>query len=240
MIPKRPRARSGIDAPPVPVLGADAADDAVADASSGPRVDPAPRRWQWSRAIKAGPTPMNLFADIRALVTRSLDALAAEGALPQGLDLANVAVEPPRDPAHGDMATNAAMVLAKPAGLKPREIADLLAPRLEADARVDRAEIAGPGFLNLRLERLRLAGGGRRRPLAGRGIRPLRRGRGAEDQRRIRLRQPHRAAPCGPHPRRGLRRRARLAAGLHRPRGHPRILHQRRRRAGRRARPLRL
>ena len=94
---------------------------------------------------------MNLFADIRALVTRSLDALAAEGALPQGLDLANVAVEPPRDPAHGDMATNAAMVLAKPAGLKPREIADLLAPRLEADPRVDRAEIAGPGFLNLRL-----------------------------------------------------------------------------------------
>ncbi|MGM0585439.1 MAG: arginine--tRNA ligase [Pseudomonadota bacterium] len=95
---------------------------------------------------------MNLFADIKALVTESLEALAAEGALPPGLDLANVAVEPPRDPAHGDMATNAAMVLAKPAGLKPRDIAQALALRLEADPRVASAEVAGPGFLNLRLD----------------------------------------------------------------------------------------
>ena len=94
---------------------------------------------------------MNLFADIRALVTDSLEALAAQGALPAGLDLANVAVEPPRDPAHGDMATNAAMVLAKPARMKPRDIAEALAPLLEADARVASAEVAGPGFLNLRL-----------------------------------------------------------------------------------------
>ncbi|SFI21205.1 arginine--tRNA ligase [Albimonas pacifica] len=94
---------------------------------------------------------MNLFADIRALVTDSLEALAAQGALPPGLDLANVAVEPPRDPAHGDMATNAAMVLAKPARMKPRDIAEALAPLLEADARVASAEVAGPGFLNLRL-----------------------------------------------------------------------------------------
>ncbi|WP_420859275.1 arginine--tRNA ligase [Marivivens marinus] len=94
---------------------------------------------------------MNLFADIRALVVSSLEAMMADGQLPTGLDLANVAVEPPRDAAHGDMATNAAMVLAKPAGMKPRDIAEALAARLVADARVDTAEVAGPGFLNLRL-----------------------------------------------------------------------------------------
>ncbi|WP_084861998.1 arginine--tRNA ligase [Salibaculum halophilum] len=94
---------------------------------------------------------MNLFADIRSLVIDCLDALAAEGQLPAGLDHANVSVEPPRDPAHGDMATNAAMVLAKPAGLKPRDIAEALAGTLAADPRIAQAEVAGPGFLNMRL-----------------------------------------------------------------------------------------
>jgi arginyl-tRNA synthetase len=94
---------------------------------------------------------MNLFAEIRSLVTASLDALVTEGVLPQGLDYAQVAVEPPRDAAHGDMATNAAMVLAKPAGMQPRAIADALAARLATDPRVTGAEVAGPGFLNLRL-----------------------------------------------------------------------------------------
>jgi len=94
---------------------------------------------------------MNLFSDLRALVIDSLEAMAAEGSLPAGLDYANVAVEPPRDPAHGDMATNAAMVLAKPAGQKPRDIAETLAGKLAADPRVVLAEVAGPGFLNLRL-----------------------------------------------------------------------------------------
>jgi arginyl-tRNA synthetase len=97
---------------------------------------------------------MNLFAEIRSLVTASLDALVTEGVLPQGLDYAQVAVEPPRDPAHGDMATNAAMVLAKPAGMQPRAIAEALAARLATDARVTGAEVAGPGFLNLRLSPL--------------------------------------------------------------------------------------
>ena len=97
---------------------------------------------------------MNLFADIRALVVAELTAMAAEGALPQGLDLTNVAVEPPRDPAHGDMATNAAMVLAKPAGQPPRAIADALAVRLAKDPRISAADVAGPGFLNLRLSNL--------------------------------------------------------------------------------------
>ena len=95
---------------------------------------------------------MNLFADIRSTVITCLDEMTAEGVLPAGLDFANVAVEPPRDPAHGDMATNAAMVLAKPAGLKPRDIADALAAKLTADDRIDSAEVAGPGFLNLRLD----------------------------------------------------------------------------------------
>ncbi len=94
---------------------------------------------------------MNLFTDIRALVVEVLAGLAAEGRLPRGLDTGAVTVEPPRDAAHGDMATNAAMVLARPAGLAPRALAELLADRLAADARIAAAEVAGPGFLNLRL-----------------------------------------------------------------------------------------
>jgi len=94
---------------------------------------------------------MNLFSDIRTLVISALDQMVQSGDLPSGLDTANVAVEPPRDPLHGDMATNAAMVLSKPAGLKPREIADKLALVLAADQRITTAEVAGPGFLNMRL-----------------------------------------------------------------------------------------
>ena len=94
---------------------------------------------------------MNLFAEIRALVVASLDDMVASGALPAGLDMGAVAVEPPRDAAHGDMATNAAMVLAKPAGQPPRAIAEGLAARLAGDPRIVSAEVAGPGFLNLRL-----------------------------------------------------------------------------------------
>jgi arginyl-tRNA synthetase len=95
---------------------------------------------------------MNLFSEIRQLVVDQITAMAAEGALPSGLDLSAVAVEPPRDAAHGDMATNAAMVLAKPAGMPPRAIAEALALRLAADARVAAADVAGPGFLNIRLK----------------------------------------------------------------------------------------
>jgi arginyl-tRNA synthetase len=94
---------------------------------------------------------MNLFADIRALVINALSTLEADGVLPEGLETRNVTVEPPRDAAHGDMATNAAMVLAKPAGKKPRDIAEALAAVLAQDDRIESAEVAGPGFLNLRL-----------------------------------------------------------------------------------------
>ena len=95
---------------------------------------------------------MNLFADIRATVIDCLDALTKDGVLPAGLDFANVTVEPPRDATHGDMATNAAMVLAKSAGMKPRDIADALAAKLVVDTRITSADIAGPGFLNLALD----------------------------------------------------------------------------------------
>ncbi|WP_171240629.1 arginine--tRNA ligase [Ruegeria sp. HKCCA5491] len=94
---------------------------------------------------------MNLFSEIRGLVLDALAQMQSEGALPEGLNFDNVAVEPPRDAAHGDMATNAAMVLAKPAKMKPRDIAEVLAGKLAADDRITSAEVAGPGFLNLRL-----------------------------------------------------------------------------------------
>lgn len=94
---------------------------------------------------------MNLFTDIRALVLQAIEALQAEGILPEGLNTAPVTVEPPRDPLHGDMATNAAMVLAKPANARPRDIAEALAAKIGADDRIVAAEVAGPGFLNLRL-----------------------------------------------------------------------------------------
>ena len=94
---------------------------------------------------------MNLFTQMRAQVISALSDMAEAGVIPTGLDTGNVAVEPPRDAAHGDMATNAAMVLAKPAKMKPRDIAEALAERLVKNAMVDTAEVAGPGFLNLRL-----------------------------------------------------------------------------------------
>lgn len=95
---------------------------------------------------------MNLFADIRTLVITCLDDMTREGVLPGGLSFDNVTVEPPRDASHGDMATNAAMVLAKPAGMKPRDIAEALAAKLNGDARIASVDVAGPGFLNMRLE----------------------------------------------------------------------------------------
>ncbi|MBT8459920.1 MAG: arginine--tRNA ligase [Boseongicola sp.] len=94
---------------------------------------------------------MNIFAEIRTSVIETLDAMVADGDLPSGLSWGNVAVEPPRDAGHGDMATNAAMVLAKGAGKPPRMIAENLAERLTTDTRIAVAEVAGPGFLNLRL-----------------------------------------------------------------------------------------
>jgi len=96
---------------------------------------------------------MSIFARFSAHVDALLDAMADAGELPAGLDRKAVTVEPPRDPAHGDMATNAAMVLAKSAGTNPRALAELIAARLRAVPQVTGVEIAGPGFINLRLDR---------------------------------------------------------------------------------------
>jgi arginyl-tRNA synthetase len=92
---------------------------------------------------------MNAYALVHDRILAALEALQAEGALAQGLDLANVEVAPPRDAAHGDLACNAALVLAKAAEAKPRDIAEKLAGKLRGDADIERVEVAGPGFLNL-------------------------------------------------------------------------------------------
>ena len=91
--------------------------------------------------------PQHLFADMLERVCAATGAVLGSGA-----DLSRVVVEPPRDPTHGDMATNAAMVLAKDAGKKPRELAEAIADRLRADDKVAKVDVAGPGFINLALK----------------------------------------------------------------------------------------
>jgi arginyl-tRNA synthetase len=94
----------------------------------------------------------HLFADVLARVHAVCGALATEGGWPAGIDLSRVVVEPPRDAAHGDMATNAAMVLAKEAKAKPRDLAEKIAEKLRHDDLIASVEIAGPGFINLTLK----------------------------------------------------------------------------------------
>jgi arginyl-tRNA synthetase len=96
--------------------------------------------------------PPHLFANVLARVHAVCGALAAEGGWPAGIDLSRVVVEPPRDAAHGDMATNAAMVLAKEARAKPRDLAEQIAARLRADDLIASVDVAGPGFINLTLK----------------------------------------------------------------------------------------
>lgn len=95
---------------------------------------------------------MNLFAHFQHVVRTELQALSLGGQLPADLDVSRVTVEPPRDAAHGDLATNAAMVLAKSAGQPPRAIAQLLAGRLASDPDIESTDVAGPGFINIRLK----------------------------------------------------------------------------------------
>ncbi|MDQ3074035.1 MAG: arginine--tRNA ligase [Pseudomonadota bacterium] len=94
---------------------------------------------------------MSVYASYAALLDEVLDALETEGSLPSGLNRKSVAVEPPRDASHGDLATNAAMVLAKGVGITPRALAALIAPKIEALPDVTEVSVAGPGFINLRL-----------------------------------------------------------------------------------------
>ncbi|MEM8725558.1 MAG: arginine--tRNA ligase [Pseudomonadota bacterium] len=94
----------------------------------------------------------SLYAAFAAKTHAVLEALQADGVLPADASFANVTLEPPRDASHGDLATNAAMVLAKQAKTNPRALAEQIAARLEADPAITSAEIAGPGFINLRLD----------------------------------------------------------------------------------------
>ncbi|MCW9039193.1 MAG: arginine--tRNA ligase, partial [Rhodospirillales bacterium] len=94
---------------------------------------------------------MNLFNYFRSIVVQSLKEMSEGGEIPPGLDFSKITVEPPRDASHGDISTNAAMVLAKPAGMKPRDIAEILVERLDLLGDVTRAEVAGPGFINMTL-----------------------------------------------------------------------------------------
>lgn len=94
---------------------------------------------------------MNVFKHVEAKIANALETLKASGELSADLDIRGVEVQEPRDPGHGDIASNAAMVLAKPAGMKPRDLAAALADELAKEPDFDSAEVAGPGFLNIRL-----------------------------------------------------------------------------------------
>ncbi|PVX30748.1 arginine--tRNA ligase [Sphingomonas pokkalii] len=94
---------------------------------------------------------MTLYARFAAHLNLALDALVLAGDLPAGLERRAITVEPPRDPSHGDLATNAAMVLAKPAGTNPRALAEKLVAELEKLDEVAAVSVAGPGFINLTL-----------------------------------------------------------------------------------------
>ncbi len=95
---------------------------------------------------------MNLFGHFQALVRNELLAMMAADELAPGLDISRVTAEPPRDASHGDVTTNAAMVVAKPAGMAPKVLAEILSKRLAKQPDVLSAEVAGPGFINLRLK----------------------------------------------------------------------------------------
>ena len=92
---------------------------------------------------------MNIFADIEKDTRAALEALKQEGVLPAGLSVPEFAAEPPREASHGDVSVNAAMVLAKAAGKKPRDIAEALKAKLAQNPRIAKIDIAGPGFLNV-------------------------------------------------------------------------------------------
>ena len=95
---------------------------------------------------------MNIYNNIRDLVISSLEKMVSDGFIETGLGYHNISVEPPRDQAHGDMATNAAMVLSKVANKPPRLIAEYLSNILISDERIREVNVAGPGFINMRLE----------------------------------------------------------------------------------------
>src|SRR3990167_1878648 len=94
---------------------------------------------------------MNFFHSFRKDILAVIQNLIQAGNLPKGLDLEKITAEPPRDPSHGDIATNAALILSKPAQKSPRDIAALIAEKLQSLPSVEEVSVAGPGFINLRL-----------------------------------------------------------------------------------------
>jgi arginyl-tRNA synthetase len=158
---KRPRAKSQIS----PTSSAKTAITALAEEKAkkpGKKsIKPLPKQTDEAagKKLPASPKPavepapaQHLFASLLARVHAACRALAAEGGWSASIDLSRVVVEPPRDAAHGDMATNAAMVLAKDAKAKPRDLAEQIAARLRADDMIASVDVAGPGFINLTLE----------------------------------------------------------------------------------------
>src|SRR5438132_12165823 len=106
-----------------------------------------------SQSLPMTDTSKNIFAVVLDKVHAANQALMAAGSLPAGVDQSRVLVEPPREASHGDMATNAAMVLAKAAGRKPRELAETIAQQMRRGALIDRVDVADPGFINITLTR---------------------------------------------------------------------------------------
>jgi arginyl-tRNA synthetase len=98
-------------------------------------------------------TAMNVFATFTSHVRAAVERLAATQAFKVPPDLNRIVVEPPRESGHGDLATNAAMALAKEAGLKPRDLAEKIAAELRTLPEVTEVEVAGPGFINMTLDR---------------------------------------------------------------------------------------
>ena len=94
---------------------------------------------------------MNLFTDFEARIKTALEQIDLVREKRSELDFGRITVEPPRDASHGDVATNAAMVLAKPLGTNPRALADVIIAKLKEDADVADVSVAGPGFINIRL-----------------------------------------------------------------------------------------
>ena len=148
----------------------------------------------------------HLFANVLARVHAVCGALASESGWPANIDLSRVVVEPPRDASHGDMATNAAMVLAKEAKAKPRELAEAIATKLRADDLIAAVDVAGPGFINLTLKPQAWSDALRTVLREGAAYGNSAIGGGREGQCRICLRQSDRADACRPLPGRGVRR----------------------------------
>jgi arginyl-tRNA synthetase len=162
---------------------------------------------------------MNIFAEFHERIGRHIDAIAASGRLPAGIDKTRFVVEPPRDASHGDLASNVAMVLAKegkPHFANPRQLASEIAGLLAEDADVETAEVAGPGFLNIRLKPDVFIRGLREVLALGTdfGRAPADRARGGQGKRRICLRQSERADACRAWPWCRVRRCPRQSAGF--------------------------